>query len=139
MLMCNAGCALTQDVTLSPIHYRAVQRIYGEHGQQMVKLVRENPAYAIPIVFKRLLQKDSEWCAARNPCPGQGNQCPVISTVLSVRSMHLARKHKESLDAESCASSAAFRRKSVVSSQTCIRLQVCLQFKAAVIVLCLFV
>jgi histone deacetylase complex regulatory component SIN3 len=58
------GCAVTQNVTLSPIHYRAVQRIYGEHGQQMVKLVRENPAYAIPIVFKRLEQKDREWCAA---------------------------------------------------------------------------
>jgi len=50
-------------VTLSPIHYRAVQRIYGEHGHQMVKLMKENPAYAIPIVFKRLQQKDAEWCA----------------------------------------------------------------------------
>ena len=40
-----------------------MQRIYGEHGAQMVKLLRENPAYAIPIVFKRLQQKDCEWCA----------------------------------------------------------------------------
>ena len=64
-------CARTQNVTLSPIHYRAVQRIYGEHGQQMVKLVRENPAYAIPIVFKRLNQKDLEWCAVFNI--GQGH------------------------------------------------------------------
>ena len=50
-------------MALSPIHYRAVQRIYGEHGHQMVKLMKENPAYAIPIVFKRLQQKDAEWCA----------------------------------------------------------------------------
>jgi len=59
-------CLRLQNVALSPIHYRAVQRIYGEHGHQMVKLMKENPAYAIPIVFKRLQQKDAEWCAA--PC-----------------------------------------------------------------------
>ena len=67
----RAGRAPPQNVTLSPIHYRAVQRIYGEHGQQMVKLVRENPAYAIPIVFKRLQQKDFEWCAVMQLCYGQ--------------------------------------------------------------------
>ena len=85
-------CALTQNVTLSPIHYRAVQRIYGEHGQQMVKLVRENPAYAIPIVFKRLKQKDLEWCAVTNLGQGQGHgqgEANGLDGKLTLRRMHL--------------------------------------------------
>ena len=73
-------CAL-QNVTLSPIHYRAVQRIYGEHGHQMVKLMKENPAYAIPIVFKRLQQKDAEWCATA-PSHGSAKTPASVSTLL---------------------------------------------------------
>ena len=57
-----------QGVSFSAIHFRAVQRIYGEQGQQMVKLLKENPAFAIPIVFKRLQQKDREWCVGPPAC-----------------------------------------------------------------------
>jgi len=61
-------CGQLQSTWLSAIHYRTIQRIYGEHGHQMLKLVRENPAFAVPIAYKRLKQKDLEWCAS---CPSQ--------------------------------------------------------------------
>ncbi|KAK9837425.1 hypothetical protein WJX81_001540 [Elliptochloris bilobata] len=50
---------------LSPIHFRAVQRIYGaahgEQGAQVVDLLKKNPAVAVPVVLARLKQKDEEW------------------------------------------------------------------------------
>lgn len=50
---------------LNAIHYRAVQRIYGEQpgeqGAYVVDLLRKNPGVAIPVVLGRLLQKDAEW------------------------------------------------------------------------------
>lgn len=51
---------------LNAMHYRAVQRIYGEQpgeqGAQVVDLLRKNPGVAIPVVLGRLHQKDAEWC-----------------------------------------------------------------------------
>lgn len=46
---------------LRAFHYRAVQRIYGEQGAQVVALLRQNPAVAVPTVLNRLTQKDIEW------------------------------------------------------------------------------
>lgn len=52
--------------SLNAIHYRAVQRIYGEQpgeqGAYVVELLRKNPGVAVPVVLGRLLQKDAEWC-----------------------------------------------------------------------------
>ncbi|KAK9905961.1 hypothetical protein WJX75_009654 [Coccomyxa subellipsoidea] len=47
--------------TLTPIHYRAIQKIYGEQGPTVVDLVKKNPAVALGVVLPRLLQKDEEW------------------------------------------------------------------------------
>ena len=49
------------DGALRAFHFRAVNRIYGDAGQQMVSLLRQNPAVAIPTVLPRLIQKDTEW------------------------------------------------------------------------------
>lgn len=46
---------------LLAFHFRAVQRIYGEQGQQVVQLLHQNPAVAVPTVLNRLMQKDVEW------------------------------------------------------------------------------
>jgi hypothetical protein len=47
------------------IHLHAISRVYGESGPQMLKLLYKNPTKAIPIVLKRLRQKDREWRGAR--------------------------------------------------------------------------
>lgn len=46
---------------LSPVHFRCIERIYGDHGGDMVDLLRKNPGVAVPVVLARLKQKDDEW------------------------------------------------------------------------------
>jgi paired amphipathic helix protein Sin3a len=50
---------------LSTVHLNAIQRIYGDHGEEILELLRKNPASAIPVILKRLKQKDAEWRRAR--------------------------------------------------------------------------
>eukprot|EP00232_Nephroselmis_pyriformis_P019508 CAMPEP_0182880668 /NCGR_PEP_ID=MMETSP0034_2-20130328/16687_1 /TAXON_ID=156128 /ORGANISM="Nephroselmis pyriformis, Strain CCMP717" /LENGTH=677 /DNA_ID=CAMNT_0025013665 /DNA_START=122 /DNA_END=2152 /DNA_ORIENTATION=+ len=50
-----------EENTLSPIHLRCVEKIYGDHGIDVVDLLKKNPAVAIPVVLARLQQKDDEW------------------------------------------------------------------------------
>uniref|UniRef100_A0A7S2SFF8 Histone deacetylase interacting domain-containing protein n=1 Tax=Mucochytrium quahogii TaxID=96639 RepID=A0A7S2SFF8_9STRA len=51
--------------TLSVIHLKAIARIYGDHGTEILELLRRNPAAAIPVILKRLKEKDDEWCRDR--------------------------------------------------------------------------
>ncbi|OQR83049.1 paired amphipathic helix protein Sin3 [Achlya hypogyna] len=46
-------------------HLNAITRIYGEAGPQILELLRKHPAGAIPVILKRLQQKDEEWRRAR--------------------------------------------------------------------------
>lgn len=46
---------------LSPIQLAAITRIYGEHGAEILELLRKNPCKTIPIILDRLRQKDIEW------------------------------------------------------------------------------
>ncbi len=48
------------------VHLAAMARVYGEHGAEMLELLRKNPAGCIPIVKKRLKQKLIEWQKVRN-------------------------------------------------------------------------
>lgn len=50
---------------LSTVHLNAITRIYGEHGPEILELLRKNPAGTIPVVLRRLKQKDLEWRKAR--------------------------------------------------------------------------
>lgn len=40
-------------------------RLYGDHATEILDLLRKNPAGTIPVVLKRLKQKDAEWRRAR--------------------------------------------------------------------------
>lgn len=51
--------------TFRVTHLNAITRIYGEAGSQILELLRKYPAGAIPIILKRLKQKDEEWRRAR--------------------------------------------------------------------------
>jgi paired amphipathic helix protein Sin3a len=51
---------------LTTIHLYSIMRIYGDFGQTMIKLLFSNPTKTVPIVVKRLRQKDIEWREARN-------------------------------------------------------------------------
>lgn len=50
---------------ISTIHLNAISRIYGDHGAEILELLRKNPATTIPTILLRLKQKDVEWRKAR--------------------------------------------------------------------------
>lgn len=52
--------------SLGVLHLKAIARVYGEHANVMLELLRKNPAKAVPIILNRLKQKDSEWRRARH-------------------------------------------------------------------------
>jgi len=45
---------------------RQIQKIYGEHGNEMIDTLYENPAAAVPIVLARIKQKDLEFRTVRH-------------------------------------------------------------------------
>ena len=50
--------------TLSPIHLRAIERLYGigtEHGQDIRRMILDYPAATAHVVMARLQQKEEEW------------------------------------------------------------------------------
>mmetsp|Transcript_6575 Transcript_6575/g.13303 ORF Transcript_6575/g.13303 Transcript_6575/m.13303 type:complete len:1590 (+) Transcript_6575:983-5752(+) len=51
--------------SLSVIHLKAIARIYGDHGTEILELLRRNPAGAIPVILRRLKEKHEEWCRDR--------------------------------------------------------------------------
>mmetsp|Transcript_27369 Transcript_27369/g.65663 ORF Transcript_27369/g.65663 Transcript_27369/m.65663 type:complete len:1810 (+) Transcript_27369:69-5498(+) len=51
---------------LGVIHRNSITRIYGDNGKEMLDLMEKNPTVAIPLVVKRLQQKDIEWRRVRD-------------------------------------------------------------------------
>ncbi|KNE70893.1 hypothetical protein AMAG_20205 [Allomyces macrogynus ATCC 38327] len=43
------------------VHHRILTRLYGENAAQVMEALSTTPAVAVPIVLKRLKQKDDEW------------------------------------------------------------------------------
>jgi paired amphipathic helix protein Sin3a len=50
---------------LSTIHKNCIIRIYGDAGPEMLDLLLKNPAVVVPIIVKRLRQKDKEFREAK--------------------------------------------------------------------------
>jgi histone deacetylase complex regulatory component SIN3 len=50
---------------LSTIHLNCIARLYGDHGEEILELLRKNPGGTIPVILRRLKQKDVEWRKAR--------------------------------------------------------------------------
>ena len=46
-------------------HVGAIARLYGEHGDEVIRHLSKNPISVLPIVFCRLREKDTEWRKAR--------------------------------------------------------------------------
>lgn len=50
---------------LDVLHIRSIERIYGNKGPDVVDKLFTNPVVAVPVILKRLKQKDNEWRNAR--------------------------------------------------------------------------
>jgi paired amphipathic helix protein Sin3a len=50
---------------LNSVQIGAIARVYGESGDEVVQHLKRNPLAVLPIVFRRITQKDEEWVKAR--------------------------------------------------------------------------
>ncbi|XP_016559073.1 paired amphipathic helix protein Sin3-like 2 isoform X2 [Capsicum annuum] len=48
------------------LNLRCIERIYGDHGLDVMDILRKNPPLALPIVLTRLKQKQEEWTKCRS-------------------------------------------------------------------------
>ena len=53
---------------LTAMHQKAIRRLYGSQGSQVIELLQKCPAAAVGALMKRLQQKDEEWRALRSTC-----------------------------------------------------------------------
>eukprot|EP01083_Nonionella_stella_P261422 890156_1 len=53
--------SLPENLEMSVLHTKAICRLYGERGQEVLDLLESTPATAIPVVVSRLQEKDQEW------------------------------------------------------------------------------
>mmetsp|Transcript_17762 Transcript_17762/g.45091 ORF Transcript_17762/g.45091 Transcript_17762/m.45091 type:complete len:753 (+) Transcript_17762:514-2772(+) len=53
------------DGALGAVNFRAVERIYGDQGAEVVEQLKLNPSVSVPVVLTRMKQKDEQWRKAR--------------------------------------------------------------------------
>ncbi|CAN1322237.1 Paired amphipathic helix protein Sin3-like 2, partial [Linum perenne] len=53
------------DELLTALNLRCIERLYGDHGLDVLDILRKNPAIAFPVILTRLKQKQEEWTHCR--------------------------------------------------------------------------
>ncbi|GAB4831786.1 hypothetical protein Ancab_005798 [Ancistrocladus abbreviatus] len=48
------------------LNLRCIERLYGDHGLDVMDILRKNPALALPVILTRLKQKQEEWTKCRS-------------------------------------------------------------------------
>ncbi|CAA0828461.1 Paired amphipathic helix protein Sin3-like 2 [Striga hermonthica] len=48
------------------LNLRCIERLYGDHGLDVMDILRKNPSHALPVVLMRLNQKQEEWTKCRS-------------------------------------------------------------------------
>mmetsp|Transcript_17634 Transcript_17634/g.55166 ORF Transcript_17634/g.55166 Transcript_17634/m.55166 type:complete len:970 (-) Transcript_17634:192-3101(-) len=61
----SGGKLAFENRRLSVVHCNAVKRVYGERSSDVIEMLRKNPVCAVPVILRRLRQKDKEWRRAR--------------------------------------------------------------------------
>ncbi|KAJ3685975.1 hypothetical protein LUZ61_015139 [Rhynchospora tenuis] len=51
---------------LTPLNIRCIERLYGDHGLDVMDVLRKNASLALPVILTRLKQKDEEWSRCRS-------------------------------------------------------------------------
>ncbi|KAL2939201.1 Paired amphipathic helix protein Sin3-like 2 [Bienertia sinuspersici] len=49
----------------TPLNLRCIERLYGDHGLDVMDILRKNPAHALSVILTRLKQKQEEWTKCR--------------------------------------------------------------------------
>lgn len=48
------------------LNLRCIERLYGDHGLDVMDLLKKNPYLALPVILTRLKQKQEEWARCRS-------------------------------------------------------------------------
>ncbi|KAH1100178.1 hypothetical protein GLYMA_13G067800v4 [Glycine max] len=48
------------------LNLRCIERLYGDHGLDVIDILRKNPTHALPVILTRLKQKQEEWSKCRS-------------------------------------------------------------------------
>ncbi|KAI3704766.1 hypothetical protein L1987_74995 [Smallanthus sonchifolius] len=48
------------------LNLRCIERLYGDHGLEVMDTLRKNPSVALPVILLRLKQKQEEWTKCRS-------------------------------------------------------------------------
>ncbi|KAJ3692453.1 hypothetical protein LUZ60_012803 [Juncus effusus] len=51
---------------LTPLNFRCIERLYGDHGLDVMDVLRKNASQALPVILTRLKQKEEEWSRCRS-------------------------------------------------------------------------
>ena len=51
--------------SLVALHLRCIERLYGDHGLDVMDILRRTPAVGLPVILTRLEQKQDEWTKCR--------------------------------------------------------------------------
>ncbi|TVU22253.1 hypothetical protein EJB05_31937 [Eragrostis curvula] len=54
------------DEHLTPLNLRCIERLYGDHGLDVMDVLRKNASVALPVILTRLKQKQEEWSRCRS-------------------------------------------------------------------------
>ncbi|XP_062191512.1 paired amphipathic helix protein Sin3-like 3 [Phragmites australis] len=54
------------DEHLTPLNLRCIERLYGDHGLDVMDVLRKNSSVALPVILTRLKQKQEEWSRCRS-------------------------------------------------------------------------
>ncbi|KAK1410142.1 hypothetical protein QVD17_36676 [Tagetes erecta] len=48
------------------LNIRCIERLYGDHGLEVIETLRKNPSVSLPVILLRLKQKQEEWTKCRS-------------------------------------------------------------------------
>lgn len=87
---------------LSTVHLNCITRLYGEFATEILELLRKNPVGAIPVILKRLKQKDLEWRKARQELTKTWKEVLAVNTERSLdhRSFYHRSQDKRTYNAK---------------------------------------
>lgn len=50
---------------IAALNLRCIERLYGDHGLDVMEILRRNPNLSLPVILTRLKQKQDEWTRCR--------------------------------------------------------------------------
>ncbi|CAI9092801.1 OLC1v1028134C1 [Oldenlandia corymbosa var. corymbosa] len=62
----NDGISPRLEDNFNALNLRCIERLYGDHGLDVMDVLRRSPSCALPVILTRLKQKQEEWARCRS-------------------------------------------------------------------------